>query len=318
MKILVAGIGSIGRRHVHNLLSLGYKDILLYRTGKHTIEDDEKIKNLKTFCDLNKALALNPDVAFITNPTSLHVSVAIKCAQKGCDLFMEKPISNSLQGLNQLIKIVKSKKLVTLMGCQFRFHPLIQKIKEMITEKKLGRVVYARAEMSEYLPDWHPWENYKIGYSARKDLGGGVVLTQIHPIDYLYWFFGKVEEVKSIYASASDLQLEVEDVAEIVLKFENGVIGNVHVDYIQKPRVHQAMILGLRGRISWDCHAKNMVIADRGGKEKIINDPKDFDRNTMFIEEVKHFLDCVDNRKPTINPVEQGIDVLKAALKAKN
>ncbi len=317
MKILITGVGSIGKRHVKNLLHLGYKDVILYRTGKHTIEEDKQLKSLKTTNDIGEALKFKPDVAFITNPTSLHIPVALKCAKAGCHLFFEKPISNSLKGINELMRIIKSKKLITFVGCQFRFHPLLIKIRHVINSSKIGKVVYARAEWSEYLPDWHPWENYKIGYSARKDLGGGVTLTQIHPVDYLYWFFGKIKEVKSIYGNVSNLGIRVEDMAEIILRFENEIIGNVHVDYIQKPRVHQMVIVGLKGRIFWDCHAKYMTITYKDGKEEIFRDPKNFERNSMFIDEVQHFLDCVKRKKQTINPIEQGIDVLKVVLKAK-
>jgi predicted dehydrogenase len=260
---------------------------------------------------------MRPDVVFITNPTSKHIPVALLAAKNGCDIFIEKPISNNMNNLQKLRKLVQKKKLITYVACQFRFHPLILKIKKMIKSSSIGEIVYARAEWSEYLPEWHPWENYRIGYSARKDLGGGVILTQVHPIDYLYWFFGKIKSVKSIYAHNSDLKMNVEDLAEIILRFKNGIIGSVHVDYIQRPRVHQMTIVGLEGRIFWDCHARKMLVTYVNGKTKIYRDPLGFVRNSMFIDEVKHFMECVKKRKNTINTLDQGIDVLEVALKAK-
>lgn len=318
MKILICGIGSIGRRHLKNLLSLGYRNIILYRTGKHTIENDEPTSKLKTFNNLDEALCTNPDVAFITNPTSLHIQVALKAAKKGCHLFLEKPISHNMVGVYELKKITDEKNLVTFVGCHLRFHPLLTQIKEIVDSGKIGKIFYARAEWSEYLPDWHTWEDYSKGYSARKDLGGGAIMTLIHSIDLLYWMIGKASEVKSENGKLSNLNLDVEDIAEIIIKFKSGAIGNVHVDFIQKPYVNTLTLNGLNGKIFWDYHAKFMEITDREGKKEIIKDPDGFEKNQMYIDELKHFLGCVKNKKKTINSLDQGIDTLNIALKAKN
>lgn len=317
MKILICGVGSIGKRHLTNLMALGYEDIILYRTGKHTIEDDDLIKKARTVTTMDEALAMKPDVAFICNPTSLHIPTAIKAAQHGCHIFLEKPISDNMNGVDELKVIVDRKKLVTFVGCQFRFHPLLKKIKSLVDSEALGKIMYARAEWSEYLPDWHLWEDYKFSYSARKELGGGVLLTQIHPVDYLYWMFGNVTEVKSLYGTVGNLTLEVEDLAEVLLKFESGIIGSVHVDYIQKPRVHILNIVGKKARIFWDCHHGFMEITDKDGNTERTEDPQEFERNTMFLDEVKHFMDCVQNKKQTIHPIEQGINTLAIILAAK-
>jgi predicted dehydrogenase len=316
MKILVIGLGSVGSRHLSNLISLGYKDIILYRTQKSVMKDINKFSSLPAYHDINDALAQKPDVAIIANPTSLHVEVALKCAKAGCNLFIEKPVSHNLVHLQELHSLVKKKGLITFIGCQFRFHPHLQTIKYWVKNKALGRVIYASARWAEYLPDWHPWEDYRKGYSALKRLGGGVILTLIHPIDYMYWLFGGVSRVTCIHDRLPGLKTDVENIAEITLGFNNKVIGHVHVDYFQKPRVHDLLIVAEKRRIYWNCHEGILISESRNGKKYIRRNPRGFERNGMFISELKHFLYCIKKRKQTLIPLKEGIEVLRIALEA--
>ena len=185
MKILIVGLGSIGKRHLINICSKTNYEIIVYtrRTDLQLI----RRKNIKIFDNLDLCLKENPNVAFITNETINHIPIALKLAKKGLHLFIEKPLSNDLRQIRNLLQIVKEKRIVTLVGCNFRFHKCIQKIKSLIEQKKIGKIISVKVECGTYLPDWHPYEDYSKGYAARDDLGGGVVLTCIHELDYLYW-----------------------------------------------------------------------------------------------------------------------------------
>ncbi|MBU1179646.1 Gfo/Idh/MocA family oxidoreductase, partial [Patescibacteria group bacterium] len=229
MRILVVGFGSIGRRHVKNLLSLGVDDILLYRRSKKGNEF-----NIPEYDDLDEALAQKPDAVLIANPTALHIPIAIKAARVGAHLFIEKPLSHNLEGVEELSRIIKEKGLISMIAYQYRFHPALQKIKELIDSGVLGKIIFGRVEVGQYLPDWHPGEDYRKGYSARKDLGGGVILTLIHEIDYLTWLLGKPKSVSSVAGHFSNLEIDIEDLAEISVKYENGALGQIHLDCIQK------------------------------------------------------------------------------------
>lgn len=314
MKFLIVGLGSVGVRHLKNLLGLGYKDVILCRTGRSEMVGVDSFSYLPTFYDLDEALAPKPDVVMVTNPTALHVPVAIKAAKAGCHLFIEKPVSHSLEDLDELSKIVQERQLITFIACQFRFHPHIVQIKNWLHEKKLGKVASAYAQWCEYLPDWHPWEDYKQGYSAIRDLGGGVLVTQIHPVDHLYWLFGEISHSCGAVASTGILGIEVDDTAHIILVFESGVIGVVHVDYLQKPRVHNLSIIGEKGKIEWDCHKNRLAIVTHGGAEKLFPIPQGFERNKMFVSELQHFIHCVEQKKETLIPLREGVEVLKAVL----
>jgi predicted dehydrogenase len=317
--ILIAGFGSIGRRHFRNLRSLGCTNFVFYRTRQGTVPDDES-SDWPSFDNLAAALEARPKIAVISNPSSRHLEAATAAAEAGCDLFIEKPLSNSLDGCAELARIVQSRALVAMIGCQFRFHPLLIELRNALASGRLGRIVGARAEWGEYLPDWHPWEDHRQSYSARPDLGGGVVLTLIHPLDYLYWLFGGVDRVQAATRPVPALETQAgEDWAEITLTFASGVIAQVHLDYLQRPPVHRLRVWGELGSAALDFQ--------EGILKSQINDINDdvsemkvsagFDRNTIFVDEMRHFLDCVATRQSSAIPLHDGIEVLKTALDAK-
>ena len=182
MKYLIAGLGSIGRRHMRNLIALGERDIVLLRTRKTTLPEDE-LAPFPQETDLQEALEKHkPNAVIVANPTSLHLDVAIPAAEAGCTILLEKPISHSMEGVDKLQTAVQKSGAKVLVAFQFRYHPGLVRAKQLITDGEIGRIVSAHVHFGEYLPGWHPWEDYRQGYAARADMGGGVVLTQCHCI----------------------------------------------------------------------------------------------------------------------------------------
>ena len=318
-KILVVGYGSIGRRHVDNFLE--FKDIQLIVYTKRNDLQLLKKKGIKVSNSLTECLKENPDIGVIANETSLHTPIAIKLAKEGLDLFLEKPLSNSLKDIEKLRAIVKKKKLITQMGCNLRFHPCIKKIKSLIEQQKIGKIISAQVQCCSYLPDYHRWEDYRKSYAARKDLGGGVILTQIHEIDYMYWFFQEVENVISMSGKFSDLDVTAEDYAPSLLKFKNKIIGELHLDYFQRPEFRSCKIRGTKGEIYWDSVDNCVDVFNMNKKRWETKFDSGFSNNldtySSYVEELKHFLKCVKRRKETINDLEQGVTTLKIALAIK-
>lgn len=316
--VLIAGFGSIGRRHFQNLRALGCSQFVFYRTYQSTISDPE-IGAWPSTGNLDEALAQRPQIAVIANPSARHLEVALAAARAGCHLFIEKPLSHSLEHCQELAELVLQQKLTTMIGCQFRFHPLLKSLRRQLGEGRLGEVLGARAEWGEYLPDWHPWEDYRKSYSARADLGGGVVLTLIHPLDYMLWLFGPADEVHASIRSVPSLKTAAgDDWAEITLRLAGGVIGQVHLDYVQKPPVHRLVVWGDRGRATWDYHAGTLSWEAVDGGMQIERVPEGFERNAMFVAEMRHFLAAVEHRRASDIPLEEGIAVLDVALRAKS
>ena len=319
MKILIAGFGSIGRRHFRNLLELGERDILFYRTHRSTLPEDE-LDGFVIEEDLEGALSHHPDAVIISNPTALHVEVAIPAARSGCHLFLEKPISHSMERIDELGKSIELGRVKVLVGYQFRFHPGLQQVKRLLEAGTIGRPLSARAHWGEYLPAWHPWEDYRQGYSARTDLGGGVILTLSHPVDYMRWLLGEVTQVWALTAQASDLELDVEDTAEIGLRFRNGAIGSLHLDYNQQPTTHHLEIIGTEGTIQWD-NQRGVTRSYQGGGSQQAGwesypMPAEFERNDLFLAQMRHFLEVAKGTTTPRCTMEDGIRALQICLAA--
>ncbi len=310
MKILIAGLGSVGRRHFRNLIALGEKDIVLLRTRKATLPDDE-LANYPVETDIQEALRKHkPEAVIVSNPTAFHLDVAIPAAQTGCALLLEKPVAHSMERVDQLEEAVRQSGAKVLVAFQFRFHPGMLRAKQLIEAGEIGRIVSAHVQFGEYLPGWHPWEDYRKGYAARTDMGGGVVLTQCHSLDYLPWLVGKATSVWGFTGKLSDLEVDVEDTAKIGLRFASGALGSLHLDYNRQPPVHAFDIAGTQGTIKWDLAdgATRIYRAEKKDWEEYPL-PAGWERNVMFVEQMKHFLAVVRGEAEPACTLADGIRV---------
>lgn len=317
MKVLIAGLGSVGLRHLRNLHAVGVRDLMAFRVRGHHCDEVERL-GVSVFGSLDRALDQQPDAVFVTNPTSAHLDVALAAAKRGCHLFIEKPLSHDLAGVDELIDVVRRRRLVALVGCNFRFHPALARIRRYLEERTIGPAITVRAHAGEYLPDWHPEEDWRAGYSARQDLGGGVILTVMHDLDYLCWLFGDITGVFALAGSWSGLQLGVEDAAEILVEYASGVRASIHLDYVQRPRTRTLEVIAERGTIRWDFYTGVLALysAD-AGKWTEWAGPSFKERNEMYLDELRHFVDCIAGGCEPMIPVEEGRRVLEIALAAK-
>lgn len=317
MKILVVGLGSIGRRHLKNLSDLGVRQLAAVTSQRSALPLHE-LPAFLSFDTLETALEWRPDAVFVCNPTAMHLETALTAAEAGCHIFLEKPVSHDLKGVNELARLVEKKRLVAQTGFQFRHHPVLEIIKKNIEQGLIGRAVSAHTHWGEYLPGWHPWEDYRHGYSARKDLGGGVVLTLCHPFDYLRWMLGEADVVGAVGGHLSDLETDTEDTALISLQFESGAIGSVYLDYVSAPPRHSLQIIGTKGRIEWEAESGvARVYANMGSDLEQIEPGALFERNTMFLAEAADFLDCILRYRQPACSLHDGIRALEIALTAK-
>ena len=315
MKYLFIGLGSIGQRHLKNLRDTTKEPIIAYRTNTKNIEELNKKYNIESYTDLNEAFEEKPDVVFITNPTSLHIPVALKAAKNNCHIFIEKPISHDLAQVDKLFSITEKNNKICFVGLNYRFHPNLIKIKQLLDENKIGKVLFVRIQAGQYLPDWHPGEDYKKGCSARKDLGGGIILTLIHEIDYAYWLFGEIDSVLAQTEKLSSLKIDVEDVAAMILKTKNNAIIELHLDYLQKPAARTMEIIGEKGTINWDYFKNDVKLFLNKENRWITYEEKSFGRNDMYLDELKHFLKCIngeEKQKIANKDVEDVMNIVKA------
>jgi predicted dehydrogenase len=333
MKLLIVGLGAIGQRHVRNLRALLGDSVELLaarsRGLSHVLSDAMTVEareglcekyGIRAFATLDDALAHQPDVAFVCNPTSLHIGTALALARAGCHLFIEKPLAHEYAGVEELLGIVERQGLVATVGYQFRFHPCLTTTYAWLRSGAIGRVLAVRAEVGEYLPGWHTYEDYRGTYGGSRDLGGGTLLSQIHEMDYLYWFFGLPQKVFTLGGHLSSLDVDVEDVTSTLMQFEqDGIRFPVHLqqDYVQRPASRRCEIVGDTGKIEIDLLRATVKLYDASGRLAQSNEFCDFQRSQMFIEETQRFLACIESHEAPAITLRDGAQSLRMALAAK-
>ncbi len=317
-RFLIIGCGSIGKRHLGNLLAAGVGEVTAFDVRADRALEVRSQFGVEVFTDLDSALKRRPHVALITAPTSLHVPLAEQSAEHGCHLLIEKPLSHSRDGVDRLLDLVRRKDLATLVGCNLRFHPGLVAVKRLLEQGVVGRVVAARVEVGQYLPDWHPHEDYRQGYSARSDLGGGIILDAIHEIDYVRWLLGPVRSVACFADQLSHLEIQTEDTAALVLRFAEGTIGEVHLDYVQRAYSRTCHVIGDEGTVRWDYCAGEVRVYRAASKAwETVANPGGWQPNQMYVDELAHFVRCLDREeRPTLD-IFDAARVLDVALAAK-
>jgi len=235
MKVVLFGLGSIGQRHAALLREHGRHDIRAFRSGKGKKGNALKLPELRDW----KALrAFKPDVAFITNPTSLHLTTAVRCAREGMHLFIEKPLDASLAKLPELLKEIRRRKIATYVAYVLRFHPVIRYLKR---ELKKGKFCHLRVVTTSYLPTWQPRPDHRKRYSARRSLGGGVIYDLSHELDYVKDLLGGIRSLKGQYGRRGQVTVDAEDYADILVNTPRGPV-NIHINFLSHARQRTVQI----------------------------------------------------------------------------
>jgi len=320
-KILVIGCGSIGERHIRNLKSLTAAEIVACDMDKQRLEHVKEKYHLKAFGDYRQALGEDVDAVLVCTPTRSHISPALAAIRGGCHVFIEKPLSHTLRGVDDLIDEAKHRGLTLMVGFNLRFHPALQLIRKLVDRQQIGKPIAAKAHAGSYFlyrSRYHSWKDYTQDYAAKK-VGGGVILdSATHHIDYVTSLFGEAKEVFCYSGRMSSLGLEAEDIAEILLKFETGTVASLHVNFVQQPYQIKYEIIGERGTITWDV-ADNAVkfCGDRDNKWQTVTLESNFDYNETYIQELIHFLGCISGSEQPPVDGARGKRILEIALAAK-
>lgn len=320
LKFCLVGRGSIGTRHIKNLRSLGYNNVVAFSKSKNSVKDKDYFNKyqVQTLHSVDELKKFNPDAFIIANPTSKHIWAANLSLDLNAHIFMEKPLSNSLNEIAELKQKLTKKNKIFLQANCLRFHPAIRKIKDLIKKGKLGKIYFAKIQFGQFLPDWHPKEDYRKSYASQKSLGGGVILTLQHEIDYAYWLLGKFNKVKSLSRKVSDLEIDVKDVASIILETEQGALVEIHLDYLQRPSQRTIHIQGSKGSINYKFGDEIMEFFNfKKQKTSPILDLKNYNSNQMYIDEMEHFIDCIHGTAQPLVPINEAVYILKVCLKIK-
>jgi predicted dehydrogenase len=313
MRVGIIGFGSIAQRHLKNLRALlpAARIIVCHLHSRETAVPDGADE---VVFGLGALAACKPDIALVTGPANTHFECCLEMVRCGADLFVEKPLSDSLENLDQLAEECHKRDRILMVGYVLRFHRPIQILKESVNGGEIGRVLYARAEVGQYLPDWRPHlADYRQSVTARKDLGGGVLLELSHELDYLRWILGDFKSIWGFSVQIGDLDIDVEDAAELVLTGPNREMVSVHLDMLQRSGGRTCHIHGTEGSLVWKSSSQSVEIyRARDGKWEEILSPHGYDRNGMYMAELQHFLDCVRTRTTPSVGYEDGRMVLRA------
>ena len=270
------------------------------------------------FSNLPEALAASsPNVVFICTPPVVHVTQALQAVRAGAHVFIEKPLSHSLDGVETLAREAHDRGRVVQVGYNLRFQPGLSKLKELIDTGTLGRVLWAYVEAGQYLPDWRPWQDYRQSYTARRDMGGGILLDGSHELDYVVWLLGRPLDMVCVAGKVSTLEVDVEDCADLVLRLASGGQAVVHLDFVQQGYSRSCKVVGERGTALWDFNWREvkLFLASDNAWHSF---PYSFEPNDMYVSEVEHFLDCIAGGMSPLVDLAQATEVLRLALKAQS
>lgn len=316
-RVAVIGCGSIGRRHLRNLQSLGYTDLLVVESNSAIRAQVTTHHNVLCYTTLDEALAQEPAVVIVATPSQTHSTVALAAAQRGCHLLIEKPLSHTLEGLDALCHVVRQQRLITLVGCNMRFHPGPAQVYHWLQAEQVGEVLGARFHTGSYLPRWRPQQDYRDSYSASPHWGGAV-LDCIHELDLALWLLGEARLVASVTRPASVLGLQTDGLAELLLEHTSGAIASVHLNFVQRNYQRRIEIIGSTGTIIWDITLASVELYGADGiLAQRVSQPAAWQINDMYVDEMAYFLRCVRQGEITTNPLETAMQTLAIALAAK-
>lgn len=308
MKIIFFGLGSIGQRHAKILLKSYTHDLFAFRSGVNDKKNNLGIKELYSWAEVEK---LKPDIAFITNPTYLHIKTAIKCAKIGCKLFIEKPIDKDMDGLDDLLKTVKEKKLITYVAYNLRFHPIIKELKKYIKKEK---PLYVRIVCTSFLPDWRPNQDYLKGYSANSDLGGGVILDLSHELDYTTFLLGDINKIECNYYRRSNVTVNAEDFVDYLLETNLSPV-NIHINFFS--HIHQRYIQIDFRNLTVVADLISTEIKEFSSKSLQRTKKLEYYSGQEYMEQMKYFFDNIDNPE-MMNNLSEASFLFKQIVDLKN
>lgn len=306
MNIGIIGLGSIGKRHIRCLSELGYRDICALRS-RNSKRLPQELEYVKEYYDEKAFYSNRLDGVIISNPTSHHISSAIIALKKGMPIFIEKPLAANMEEID----MIKGHDISRVMvGYCLRYHEIINKVKEFIDSGRLGKLQKADLYVGHYLPDWHPDQDYRNLYFSKKNLGGGVVRTLSHEIDLIGYLFGKIDEVFAKINKISDLEIDVEDNAYILLKGD--LLTSLELDYLNPVSTRKGMIVGSKGRLEYSFSDNSVRFTDYGHNEHIIYENNTLAWNHMYEAQMKDFISFIKNRKTDrMCGFREGVDVIK-------
>lgn len=291
MKFLIVGLGSMGKRRIRNLQHLKAGEIIGFDLREDRRKETEEKFKIRTLGDFKKAMAENPDALVISTPPDLHMKYAVIAARKNKHFFTEASVVDD--GMGELIALLKGKKIVAAPSCTLRFHSSMKKIKELVDSGAIGKPLAFTYHSGQYLPDWHPWEDYRKFYVAKRATGAAREIVPFELV-WLTWVFGSIETVSCFKGKLSKLDIDIDDTYHIIMKFNNGAIGHMLVDVIARVPYRVFRLLGEDGVIEWDWSTKRIKVFTAKDKKWVEYPTEEGTLEKGYIAGEKMYIDEMD------------------------
>ena len=305
----------MGRRHLRLVKELRPElNVIAVRSGMGKKIEEEKLLNA-IFYSLDEAIDYGIEVAIIATPANYHIPQAIKLMEKGIHVLIEKPLSHSLDNVNELLRVEKESKAVGLLGYCLRYNPGALKFNDMLNSKILGQVLHVQIDCGSYLPDWRKGQDYRKSVSAKSELGGGVLLELSHELDYIRWFFGEMKSVFANILNSGTLDIDVEDTVDMIFESQHGSPISVHLDFNTRNTRRKCIARCSNGDLIWDAISDTVLWRPAEDIEEM--EMYENDRNYVYREQLKHFFDCIENNKLPSVSISDGSNVLHMIESAK-
>lgn len=313
MGILIIGLGSIGKRHLMNCLTLGYNRIIVV-SSKPVLP--EPFNSIPVEGSLQDAFNKHDiDAAFICSPTAFHADHLLQLLRhKVPMIYVEKPVSHTSDQLDEIIALAATYPSRIVVGYDLHFDPGFQHTRQLLQHYTAGNILSVQAFVGQHLSQWRPAEDYRQGMSAKRSMGGGVLLDLVHELDYMITLAGDICAVCCNLAYGGGLDIETEVSADMLLSFANGVSGTLHLDYLQPQLKRFLVVTCTQGTITWNL-AERYVECVRNGKSPEVFSYAQAERNDRFVEIVQRFLSGKNDDR--FVGLTQSIKSLEVVLAAK-
>ncbi len=294
-RYLVVGSGSIARRHIANLRKIAPDcEVGCVSASGRMLSLDETGATI-IFPKLQEAIAWNPLFAVIASPAPFHLANATEVLESNIPVLIEKPLTDSIESFVRVSGLLDRHKHQVGVGYNLRYLSSAKKMKELVDAHAVGRISSILVDMGQYLPDWRPGTDYRSNVSARRSLGGGVLLELSHEFDYVTWLFGRFDHVYCLASNSGQLAIDVEDRADVVLSRADGLVVHLHMDFLQRKATRVCKVIGEQGNLVWDLIANSITLENQNGVQVLFAD-QGADRNEMYLEQLKHFSDVVNGQ----------------------
>ena len=303
--IAILGQGSIGRRHAGLFAAEGC-EVLAWDPAPQA----EPPAGVARVASAEEALAL-AEAAVVASPSSRHLEQARLALDHGCHVLVEKPLSTSADGAAQVIETARGAGLVLAVAMNLRFHLGPATVRRLVRSGAIGRPLLGHVSFGSFLPDWRPNTDYRGSYSARSELGGGIALDAIHEVDYTAWTLGEAEEVSGWLGHVSDLELDVEDVALLIVRHAGGAMSTIALDYVDRRYRRACRIVGSEGSVDWSW-ADERVRVLTSDTERTLSAPSDV--APSYRDQARDFLAAVRHGalQPEASPLASALEGLHA------